>query len=123
MQLLSMVRDNITHNKNVLEQNCTLLSIAGTGSTFLWKHYETFTNTSLPHNHMNTFATKDCAILSIRSPAERLESGYLYEKLFPKYGRARISLFKNVSTFVDALVQKNHIKHKAAQHLFDCINF
>lgn len=97
--------------------NCTLLSVAGAGSTFLWKNYEMFSNQHLQHNHMITKVDSGCAVISIRDPAERLESGFLYEFMYPKHGRTRLTRFNNASYFADALFNNSNVNHKKATYL------
>lgn len=97
--------------------NCTLLSIAGTGSTFLWKNYESFSHQKLQHNHMKTNVDLDCGLVTIRDPAERLQSGFLYEFMYPKHGRARLTRFHNASFFMDALTDKSNPNHQKVSRL------
>ena len=66
---------------------------------------------------MLTNADSSCALISIRDPAERLESGFLYEFMYPKHGRARLTQFENASYFVDALFDKTNVDHNKARYL------
>jgi len=60
---------------------------------------------------MITQVNSDCAVISIRDPAERLESGFLYEFMYPNHGRARLTRFDNAS------YQKSSVNHKKARYL------
>ena len=99
--------------------NCTLLSIAGTGSTFLWSNLNKAFELSYPHDHMRFLAQESCYLVSIRDPLSRLESGFRYEYMYsPKHGRARLTTFPSASVFVHAIFNTAHPLHKEAQRLF-----
>ena len=49
---------------------------------FLQKNFELFSNRTVQKNHMITNINSDCGIISIRDPAEILESGFLYEFMY-----------------------------------------
>lgn len=118
LQRLRLSARNYFHLLLNKKMNCSVLSVAGTGSTFLWKNVNAFYNRSEPHNHMKIKTAAGCAFLTLRDPADRLSSGFLYEYMYPNNGRPRLTQFPSASSFVNALSNTTNADHRRAIQLY-----